>query len=218
MSISGVTESALIQPENAVGSKDLGKSDFMTLFITQLQYQDPLEPMDSYEMASQLAEFSNMEATMEMSENMEKLLEYQTSQNNLQLLTLLDSNVQVEGNSMGVVDGQATPTEFSMKDDAESVIVEIYDIGDHIVWQDDMGRQGPGTYEIDWDGNDMAGNPVEDGPYKYSVKAVRASGEYIDVDYRTTGKVTGIDFEGGVVSMILDDYIEAGVGDIIKVQ
>lgn len=218
MSITGIAQSTLVQPENAVGQKDLQKSDFMTLFITQLQYQDPMEPMDSYEMASQLAEFSNMEATMKMSDNMEKLLEYQTSQNNLQLLSLLDSEVQVSGNSIGVVDGKTTPTEFVLNDNAESVVVEIYDIGDHVVWQDDLGGQGPGAYKIDWDGLDMAGNQVSDGPYKYIVKAINVSGAALDVDYRTTGIVTGIDFEGGVVSMILDDYIEAGVSDIIKVK
>nr|MBF0221354.1 flagellar hook assembly protein FlgD [Desulfobulbaceae bacterium] len=218
MSITGVTQSALVQPKDAVGQKDLQKSDFMTLFITQLQYQDPMKPMDSYEMASQLAEFSNMEATMQMSENMEKLLEYQTSQNNLQLLTLLDSEVQISGNSIGVVDGKANPTEFVLIDNAESVVVEIYDVGDHIVWQDTQGRQGPGTYEIEWDGLDLAGNQVKDGPYTYKVKAMKSTGEIVDVDYRTTGKVTGINFEGGIVSMILDDSIEAGVSDIIKVK
>ena len=218
MSISGVAESALVQPENAVGKKDLERSDFMTPFITQLQYQDPMKPMDSYEMASQLAQFSNMEATMKMSENMEKLLEYQTSQNNLQLLTLLDSEVQVDGNTISVTDGKANATEFVLNNDADRVIVEIYDVGDHVVWQDDFGSQGPGVYEIDWDGMDMAGNQVTDGPYTYKVKAITPAGEVVDVDYRTTGKVTGIDFEGGTVTMIIDDYVEAGVSEIIKVQ
>jgi len=218
MSITGITESTLMQPENAVGKKDLEKSDFMTLFITQLQYQDPMKPMDSYEMASQLAQFSNMEATLKMSDSMEKLLEYQTSQNNLQLLSLLDSEVQVAGNAIGVVDGKTTPTEFAINDSAESVIVEIHDVGDHIVWQGNYGNLGPGTHQIDWDGKDMAGNQVDDGPYNYSVKAVGLTGEALEVDYRTSGKVTGINFDGGIVRMILDESIEAGVADIIKVQ
>jgi flagellar basal-body rod modification protein FlgD len=218
MSITGVTESTLVQPKNAVGKADLEKSDFMTLFITQLQYQDPMKPMDSYEMASQLAQFSNMEATMKMSDNMEKLLEYQTSQNNLQLLSLLDSEVQVAGNAIGVIDGKATPTEFGINDSAESVIVEVHDIGDHVVWQGNYGSLGSGMHQIDWDGLDMAGNQVKDGPYSYSVKASDAAGMALDVDYRTTGKVTGINFDGGIVRMIIDGSIEASVADIVKVQ
>jgi len=69
---------------STVGKSSLDRDDFMTLFITQMQHQDPLEPMDSTDMASQLAQFSNMEATMKMSDNLEKLLGYQVSQNNLQ--------------------------------------------------------------------------------------------------------------------------------------
>ncbi|PKN22056.1 MAG: flagellar biosynthesis protein FlgD [Deltaproteobacteria bacterium HGW-Deltaproteobacteria-3] len=53
---------------STVGKSTLDRSDFMTLFITQMQHQDPLEPMDSTDMASQLAQFSNMEATMKMSD------------------------------------------------------------------------------------------------------------------------------------------------------
>ena len=218
MSITGVTESALVQPENAVGKASLEKSDFMTLFITQLQYQDPMKPMDSYEMASQLAQFSNMEATLKMSDNMEKLLEYQTSQNNLQLLSLLDSEIQVAGNSIGVVEGQTTPTEFVLDGNAESVIIEIFDSADHVVWQGNYGGLGSGPHEIDWDGLDMAGNQVSDGPYYYSVKALDGTGGALGVDYRTTGTVTGINFDGGIVRMIVDGYIEASVADIVKVQ
>ena len=96
-----------------VGNKELDRSDFMTLFITQMKYQDPMKPMDSYEMASQLAQFSNMEATMKMSDNMEKLLGYQTSQNNLQLMTLIDKDVQIYGNKIGVSEGQVATTEFT---------------------------------------------------------------------------------------------------------
>ncbi|MCK5405645.1 MAG: flagellar hook assembly protein FlgD, partial [Desulfobulbaceae bacterium] len=99
------------EPElKTVGKQELDRTDFLTMFITQLQYQDPMKPMDSYEMASQLAQFSNMEATMKMSDNMEKLLDYQTSQNNLELLSLLDKEVQGNGNMMGVNNGETTWT------------------------------------------------------------------------------------------------------------
>ncbi|MCK5227695.1 MAG: flagellar hook assembly protein FlgD, partial [Desulfobulbaceae bacterium] len=109
------------EPElKTVGKQELDRTDFLTMFITQLQYQDPMKPMDSYEMASQLAQFSNMEATMKMSDNMEKLLDYQTSQNNLELLSLLDKEVQGNGNMMGVNNGETTWTEFMLTEAAET--------------------------------------------------------------------------------------------------
>jgi len=218
MAISGVTESTLIQPKDAVGNKELQRNDFMTLFITQLQYQDPMKPMDSYEMASQLAQFSSMEATMKMSESMDQLLEYQTSQNNLQILDLLGSEVQIEGNRMGIVDGNVTSTEFSLEGTAASVMLEVYDAADRKVWQQDMGALESGIYELEWDGMNMLGEQVVDGAYSYVVKAYDQSDRQVDVNYRTTGKVTGVNFDGGTALLTLDEYIGAGVNEVVKVQ
>ena len=75
MTIAGVTNTGSHMANGiSKASGELGRDDFLNLLVTQLQYQDPMEPMDSYEMGSQLAQFSTMEATMKMAENMEKSL------------------------------------------------------------------------------------------------------------------------------------------------
>ena len=191
----------------------------MKLFITQLQYQDPMKPMDSYQMASQLAEFSNMEATTKMSDNMEKLLDYQTSQNNLQLMTLLGNEAQVLGNGMGVVEGKASTTEFVMKDEPSgSMHVTVLDATNQPVWQQDIASHGKGAYEIAWDGKDSSGKQVEDGLYHYQVEASSLAGEALEVEYRSTGKVTDISYENGAATLTIDGQIEAGVGAVVKVK
>jgi len=219
MSIQGVnSQGTLVQPEGAVGKSTLGKSDFMTLFITQLQFQDPMKPMDSAEMASQLAQFSNMEATTKMSEDMEKLLDYQTSQNNLQLLSLLGTDIQVNGNRMGVSEGSVTSTEFVLKEATQATTVEIYDSADNLIWQQDRGALSGGTYELNWDGKDMRGDQVEDGAYYYKVKGLDALGQGVDVDYRSTGTVSGINFDTGAAVLTMDGYINAGVDEVVNVK
>ncbi len=201
-----------------VGKKELERSDFMKLFITQLQYQDPMKPMDSYEMASQLAQFSNMEATMQMSDNMEKLLEYQTSQNNLQLLTLIDKDVQAAGNNMAVNGGAVSATEFALADAADICVVDIYDAAGHLVRSMDQGYMGSGAHELSWDGKNSAGDQVEDGLYYYEVEALDATGQEVDVEYRTTGHVTSVEFDGGKAVLTIDKHIGIGVSDVITVM
>ena len=201
-----------------VGKKSLDRSDFMKLFITQMQHQDPLEPMKGTEMASQLAQFSTLEATTKMSDNMEKLLSYQTSQNNLQLLSLIGKNVQGTGNTMGVVDGAATTTQYTLADAATSCKVDIYDAAGKLMDTVNLGYAASGAHDLSWDAKTLSGTVVPDGQYTYVVTATNALGQKVDVDYKTTGKVTGVNFNGGTAQVSVDKSVLMNVGDILAVK
>ena len=54
-------------------SQTLGKDDFLKLLTTQLQHQDPLNPMDDKEFIGQMAQFSTLEQITNMSSGMTKL-------------------------------------------------------------------------------------------------------------------------------------------------
>jgi flagellar basal-body rod modification protein FlgD len=56
-----------------VTSASKQQMDYMTLLVTQLQNQNPLDPMDNQQMAAQLAQFSQLQLTEEMNENIETM-------------------------------------------------------------------------------------------------------------------------------------------------
>ncbi|MHB1184154.1 MAG: flagellar hook assembly protein FlgD [Desulfobulbia bacterium] len=203
---------------STVGKSTLDRDDFMTLFITQMQHQDPLEPMDSTDMASQLAQFSNMEATMKMSDNLEKLLGYQVSQNNLQLLTLIGKEVQGAGNTMGVVEGKVSTTQYTLADAAESCRIEIYDSAGRMADTVELGYAASGVHDLTWDATTPSGAVVADGLYTYNVVAINALGQKVDVDYRSTGLVTGVNFDGATAQVTVDKSIPMNVADILVVK
>lgn len=78
MSTSAVTSSSKIQ------------MDYMKLLVTQLQNQNPLEPMDNSEMASQLTQFSQLEQLESMNKSFAEVL---VASNRNYANSLLDKNV-----------------------------------------------------------------------------------------------------------------------------
>jgi flagellar basal-body rod modification protein FlgD len=55
-------------------SQEMGKDAFLKLLVTQLQNQDPLEPMDNKDLILQLSQFSTLEQTQNLNKNFQSLL------------------------------------------------------------------------------------------------------------------------------------------------
>lgn len=70
--ISGKANSYVSSKKDTNTSSDLDKDAFLQLLVTQMQYQDPLNPGDSTEYMSQLAQYSSLEATMNISDAVDK--------------------------------------------------------------------------------------------------------------------------------------------------
>ena len=57
----------------AAVSKELGKTEFLKLLVTQLQNQDPMNPVNNEEFIAQLATFSSLEQLISINEGVSKL-------------------------------------------------------------------------------------------------------------------------------------------------
>ena len=83
----------------------LGKDEFLKLFTYQLQYQDPLNPLDSTEFTSQLAQFTSLEQLYNMNENFQQLLLFQDSLNNGIATNLIGKSVKLDDGTSGLITG-----------------------------------------------------------------------------------------------------------------
>lgn len=92
--------------EKKIGTTELGKDAFLTLLITQMQYQDPLNPSSDTEWIAQMAQFSALEAMQNMGQTMENSQAFQL----VGQYVIVDENDVKEGGSgnpklkAGVVD------------------------------------------------------------------------------------------------------------------
>jgi flagellar basal-body rod modification protein FlgD len=59
---------------STTSSSSFSQMDYMTLLVTQLQYQNPLEPMDNQEMASQMAQFAQLSEVQGIGDSFDSVL------------------------------------------------------------------------------------------------------------------------------------------------
>jgi flagellar basal-body rod modification protein FlgD len=93
---------------STVAQRAIGQDEFLRILLTQLRFQDPLEPVDNREFIAQLAQFSSLEIGRQQSEKVETLL---AMENANQALALVGRNVEIGGvGDTGV--GEVTAVSF----------------------------------------------------------------------------------------------------------
>lgn len=95
---------------SAQGRNTIDQEGFIRLFLSQLQFQDPLEPVDNREFLAQLAQFSNLEQSRQLSMNTESLL---TMTSASQALSLLNRQVDVVQSQGFLLSGSVTAVQFT---------------------------------------------------------------------------------------------------------
>ncbi|MDZ4298823.1 MAG: flagellar hook capping FlgD N-terminal domain-containing protein [Moraxellaceae bacterium] len=93
-----------------LGQSRLDQSDFIKLFLTELTFQDPLEPINNREFLAQMAQFANLEQTRITNESTNNLVAMSASS---QSLSLLGKQVQVSDNTGEGMVGTVTSINFT---------------------------------------------------------------------------------------------------------
>ena len=87
----------------------LSQEDFMRILLAQLQFQDPLKPMDNQEFVAQLAQFSALEINRQQSEKVDQLLSMQSV---TQSVGIIGKNVDVTTAQGSSVSGKVDAVSF----------------------------------------------------------------------------------------------------------
>jgi len=176
--------------DNDIFSSKLDGNAFLTLFLTQLQYQDPTNPMESYEMAAQLAQFSSVERLAGINSSLSRLESALSSLGNSQMVGLIGKEVVAQSNTLRVTDGTASEATYSFdlaSGDPATVTITISDENGSVVRTKTLTGQAGGDHKVAWDGLDDAGNKAPDGSYIFAVKAYDSIGNALDVTSTVTG-------------------------------
>lgn len=211
-SVSSSAAATEVAPQNTLDS-----NDFLTLLVTQLKSQDPLNPMDSTQFTAQLAQFSSLEQLRSINSGLETLQLYQASMNNAQALSFIGKNVTVVGNSIAVESGKADSIPFTLAGDAQGVFVAVYDSQGNLVRTIEEGPMSAGEQSVHWDGKDSEGAQVADGQYTFEVTAVDENDAAVSVSPFMVGRVTGVVFRNGATCVVVNNQ-EIPIGRVVEIN
>ncbi len=175
----------------ATGAPAMGQKDFLTLFTTQLKNQDPLDPVKNEAFVAQLAQFSQLEATTNMSSTLTSFVDSMSGNQITASAGLIGKKVSVPDGPAQLIGGQQVQGVVNLPNGAEGVKLEIFDSKGVLVQTRMSGSQTAGDLSFGWDGKDEAGNTLPDGSYRFTVTAV-SQGKTTTPTVSTLATVVGI--------------------------
>ena len=187
----------------------MGQDDFLMMLVAQLNYQDPMNPMDSQAFAGQLAQFTSVEQLMAINQNLQTSLEAQMLLNqsisNTMNAQLIGLEVEATNEIVQFYDGEATPIMYNLPGAAETVTITITNDDGNVVRTVNLDPQSAGDQTYIWDGNNNTGASVPEGDYTFSVTATASEGNELQVEQFITGIITGIAYEEGQAVLQIGD-------------
>jgi len=188
---------------------------FLTLLTTQLQNQDPLDPMDTNEFTSQLVEFTGVEQAIKTNQRLDELIALQTDMQLNDAVGYMGKTVGADGIILMLQDGESTITYDLGANASEASILIIDEEGNTVRTLE--GDTEVGHHEIVWDGLDDDGEPLEDGLYGFLVTAIDADDAPVPLVQGTIGRVTGVKLVDDVVTLEVGE-LEIALSDVLSIS
>lgn len=197
--------------KSSIGGQDLGevlgKEDFLKLLLTQVQNQDPLNPMEDKEFVSQLAQFSSLEQLQNVNTNLKSSLGTDavlTRTMNTAAGTALIGKDVVIGTDAIDFDGRGDVNiGYSPSARAVKAVIQILNSENTVLRTMEEAASDQGLGFVTWDGKDDEGATVPAGSYKFKVSALGPSGNDVGAEASLVGRVTGMRYKDGVPVLVI---------------
>ena len=166
---------ATMNPKSTSTTSDVqqAQNNFLTLLVTQMKNQDPMNPMDNAQVTSQMAQLSTVTGINQLNSTMNTLSSnFQTTQN-LQSAALIGRSVVAPGNTTYLNNGAAAYG-VNLPMNADTVTVTVTNAAGQVVRTINAGALSQGDNKLNWDGNMDNGAAAPSGTYTFQVAASSA--------------------------------------------
>ncbi|WP_317204399.1 flagellar hook assembly protein FlgD [Janthinobacterium sp.] len=204
------------------GSVEEQTNKFLTLLVTQLKNQDPMNPLDNAQLTSQLAQLSTVTGVNKLNTTLEALQGSYRSSESMQAANMIGHGVLTAGKTINLSKSAAIMG-VDLATPADSVKVVIRDGAGKEVQTINLGQQPAGTLPLAWDGkvDNLAGTGaagvVADGKYSFEVVATRGGTALTDATALMFGSVVSVSSNAQGVKLNVPSVGSLSMSDIKQI-
>lgn len=198
---------------------ELGQKDFLKLMTTQLNNQDPLNPMESGDFLGQIAQFGTVSGIRDLQDVITDIRSSMTADRSIRASSLLDRDVLVQGDNGYLPAEGHLQGAVELKQSAGDVTVEVLDGAGARVDRIRLGNQTAGLNDFSWDGVDQDGQSLPAGNYQLRAVA-NINGTTEAVPTFVNSRVTGVQIapEGGDLQLELAGGRSTGIDNVRRID
>jgi flagellar basal-body rod modification protein FlgD len=165
---------------------------FLQLLTTQLQNQDPLDPLDTNQFTQELVEFASVEQQVNTNSNLQTLITLQQTTEATSALQFIGSTVTATGNTATLSNATGSPATWSINSAAPATAnVTITNSSGQTAFTGTTTLNA-GTQTYTWNGQGNSSVVWPDGNYTMTISATGANGQPVTVSTQIQGVVTGV--------------------------
>ncbi len=174
---------------------------FLQLLTTQLQNQDPMNPMDSDQFTQQLVEYSQVEQQINTNSNLQTLISLQQGGAGSSAVGYLGKTVTVTNGNAPLTNGAAS-WNYTLGAPSAGTTLTVTNASGQTVYSG-AGSTSAGSNTFDWNGEDNNGNQLPDGVYTLAVSAAASNGSAVQTSVSSTGVVSEVNLSGSTPELMI---------------
>jgi flagellar basal-body rod modification protein FlgD len=199
---------------NASNVNDI-QDRFMTLLVTQMKNQDPLNPMDNAQVTSQMAQLSTVTGIDKLNDTMAALISSVQVGQSYQATGMIGHSVLVTGNTVST-EGAGGYFGVELPVGADKLSVTIKDSAGNTIRNVELGAQSEGTLPLTWDGKTNDGSVANTGDYKIEVTATIGS-QPVAASALSYAKVLSVSNVNGGIKLNLSNNSSVTTNDVKEI-
>ena len=193
------------------------QQQFLKILVTQLQNQNPLDPVDTTEFTNQLVQYSSLEQQIDTNLKLNQILDSLQVSSSFSAFSYIGNDVELATN-MTAMQNDTADWSYALKGGADAVEIKVRNKAGELVYQSEQGKQNSGSYNFTFNKEDALID-VADGEVLYlTVNADDAAGDPVSSQILTNVKVDSVETGGDGSIVLRAGSLYFSVDDISKIS